>query len=65
MGPVVLVAPDKFKGSLSGPAVAEAVATGLRRARPEARVRAVPVADGGDGTVAAAVAAGFTDVPVT
>ncbi len=60
----VLVAPDKFKGSLTAEEVARAVVTGLRRvAEPEVVV--VPVADGGDGTVAAAVAAGFTAVPVT
>lgn len=60
----VLVAPDKFKGSLTAEEVARAVVTGLRRVA-EPQVVVVPVADGGDGTVAAAVAAGFTAVPVT
>lgn len=58
----VIVAPDKFKGSLSAPQVAEAVARGLREAVPDLDVRCVPVADGGDGTVDAAVAAGFVKV---
>lgn len=60
----VLVAPDKFKGSLSAAEVANAVLTGLRRVVPDVPVRALPVADGGDGTVAAAVAAGFSRVDV-
>ncbi|MEV5433371.1 glycerate kinase [Streptomyces sp. NPDC052701] len=55
----MLVAADKFKGSLTAAQVAERVTAGLRRAVPDLRVEAVPVADGGDGTVAAAVAAGF------
>ncbi|GAA5124522.1 glycerate kinase [Haloechinothrix salitolerans] len=61
----VVVAPDKFKGSLSAPEVAAHVAAGLRRARPDVDVREVPVADGGDGTLDATLAAGFTRVPVT
>jgi glycerate 2-kinase len=56
----VVLAPDKFKGSLTGPEVAEALARGLRRVRPGVPVRLAPVADGGDGTVDAALAAGFT-----
>ncbi|GGZ15746.1 glycerate kinase [Streptomyces nitrosporeus] len=55
----VLVAADKFKGSLTAVQVAERVTAGLRRVVPGVRVTALPVADGGDGTVAAAVAAGF------
>ncbi|WP_029381221.1 glycerate kinase [Streptomyces leeuwenhoekii] len=55
----VLVAADKFKGSLTAVEVAERVTAGLRRVAPGVRVEALPVADGGDGTVAAAVAAGF------
>ncbi|MGI8311745.1 glycerate kinase [Saccharopolyspora hattusasensis] len=54
----VLIAPDKFKGSLSAPEVADAIAAGIRKARPELELRLVPVADGGEGTVAAALAAG-------
>ncbi|MFC3574312.1 glycerate kinase [Streptomyces yaanensis] len=55
----VLIAADKFKGSLTAVQVAERVTTGLRRVVPGLEVEALPVADGGDGTVAAAVAAGF------
>ncbi|MGK5500092.1 glycerate kinase [Streptomyces sp. URMC 125] len=55
----MLIAADKFKGSLTAVEVAEHVTAGLRRARPGLEVEALPVADGGDGTVAAAVAAGF------
>ncbi|HET6860080.1 MAG TPA: glycerate kinase [Streptomyces sp.] len=55
----VLVAADKFKGSLTAVQVAERVTAGLRRVVPDVHVEALPVADGGDGTVAAAVAAGF------
>ncbi|MCP9989989.1 MULTISPECIES: glycerate kinase [Streptomyces] len=55
----MLVAADKFKGSLTAVEVAERVIAGLRRVRPDLRAEALPVADGGDGTVEAAVAAGF------
>ncbi|HEX3650582.1 MAG TPA: glycerate kinase [Pseudonocardiaceae bacterium] len=58
----VVVAPDKFKGSLTAPAVAAAVARGIGRVRPGVAVHQVPVADGGDGTVAAALAAGYAPV---
>ncbi|MEV6650907.1 glycerate kinase [Streptomyces sp. NPDC051219] len=55
----VLIAADKFKGSLTAVQVAERVTAGLRKAAPGVQVETLPVADGGDGTVAAAVAAGF------
>lgn len=61
----VLLAPDKFKGSLTAAQVAEAVAAGLRDVDPTVTVVSSPVADGGDGTLAAAVAAGYRPVPVT
>jgi glycerate kinase len=60
----VVVAPDKFKGCLSATEVADAVAVGLLELRPELEVTRLPVADGGDGTVAAALARGFTEVVV-
>ena len=60
----VVVAPDKFKGSLSAPAVAAAVSTGLRAVVPDVEAIEAPVADGGDGTLDAALSAGFTRVPV-
>lgn len=61
----VIVASDKFKGTLGSDEVASAVRDGVRRVRPDAVVGSVPVADGGDGTLAAVVAAGFELVPVT
>ena len=60
----VVIAPDKFKGSLSAPQVAAAVAAGLREVVPDLEAIEVPVADGGDGTLDAALSAGFTRVPV-
>jgi glycerate 2-kinase len=62
-GRQVLLAPDKFKGSLSAPAVAAAVGAGLRRARPDLHLDLCPVADGGEGTLEAALSAGFRRVP--
>ena len=53
----VLVAPDSFKGSLSADAVAQAIAEGLRLVWPDAVIEQVPMADGGEGTVDALVAA--------
>ncbi len=61
----IVIAPDKFKGSLSATQVAAAIAAGLRAEWPAAELVTVPVADGGDGTVDAAVAAGFERMPVT
>ena len=61
----VLVASDKFKGSLTAAEVAAAVSAGIRRGSPGVVVDAIPVADGGDGTLAAAESAGFVLVPVT
>ncbi|MFD7506406.1 glycerate kinase [Streptomyces sp. NPDC059850] len=59
----MLIAADKFKGSLTAVEVAERVTAGLRRGWSGGddllRIDALPVADGGDGTVDAAVAAGF------
>lgn len=55
----LVVAPDKFKGSLTAPEVAERFASGARRADPSVEVIAIPVADGGEGTLDAALAAGF------
>jgi glycerate kinase len=46
----ILIAPDKFKGSLSAREVAENIALGLRDVLPEAKIDIVPVADGGEGT---------------
>jgi glycerate kinase len=53
----IVIAPDKFKGSLSAGEVASAIAGGIHRALPHAIVEQIPLADGGEGTVQALVAA--------
>ena len=53
----ILVAPDSFGGALDSVAVAQAIATGWQRARPEDTVIRAPMADGGEGTLAAVAAA--------
>ncbi len=45
-----LIAPDKFKGSLSARPVAENIALGIRDVLPDAEIDFAPVADGGEGT---------------
>ncbi|MEQ1862105.1 MAG: glycerate kinase, partial [Chthoniobacteraceae bacterium] len=44
-----LVAPDKFKGSISSADAATAIADGLREALPDAECELAPIADGGEG----------------
>ena len=46
----ILIAPDKFKGSLGAQEVAENIAAGLREVLPDAQIDQVPMADGGEGT---------------
>lgn len=58
----MLVAPDKFKGSLSAAEVAEALSRGLTRGGATALQH--PIADGGEGTVAVALVHGFTPITV-
>jgi glycerate 2-kinase len=65
----VLIAPDKFKGTADARRVTYALAAGIRRGVSAIRsdccaveIDLVPIADGGDGTVAAAVAAGHTPI---
>jgi glycerate kinase len=53
----VVVAPAPFKGALAAAEAARAVAAGVRLAVPGVETRAVPVADGGEGTLDALVAA--------
>ncbi|GAB2684054.1 glycerate kinase [Nocardia thraciensis] len=60
----MVLAPDKFKGSLTAPQVVEALAGGIGRVAPGSEVRRVPVADGGDGTVDAFLAAGWERVEI-
>lgn len=52
----ILIAPDKFKGTLSAKEVADALSAGLVA---KTDVRIIPLADGGDGSLEAITAAGF------
>jgi glycerate kinase len=64
---IAIVCPDKFRGTLTAPEAAEAIATGLARAG-FTEVRKVPLADGGEGTLDALLAArggGLRTAPVT
>ena len=54
---VVVIAPDSFKECAPAAEVAKAIASGWLRADPQAELRQVPLADGGEGTVAALAAA--------
>ena len=58
----VVIAPDKFKGSLSAPEVVEHLATGLQAGFGSSGLETtrIPVADGGEGTIDAAIGSGFT-----
>lgn len=53
----IVIAPDSFKGSVSAPSVAAAMARGVLKVFPGAEVRQVPIADGGEGTLEALVGA--------
>ena len=53
----VLIATDSFKGSATSAKAAELIAQGVQRACPQAHVHCVPIADGGEGTVDALLAA--------
>ena len=53
----IVIAPNAFKGSLSALEAATAIGEGIRNAVPDADLVLVPIADGGDGTVDALVAA--------
>jgi len=55
----VLIAPDKFKGTLTAHAAANALARGWKRVRPRDELVLLPISDGGDGF--GAVLAGFTE----
>lgn len=62
----IVVAPDAFKGSLSAVRVAEALIRGMAQTFPDAEYVAVPIADGGEGTVQVLVeATGGSIHPVT
>lgn len=57
----ILIAPDKFKGSLTAAEAASSIAEGALRVYPDAVATQFPVADGGEGTLEAAVAAGYEE----
>ena len=53
----IIIAPDSFKDSLSAAGVAQAIAAGLAQVWPDAHLVQCPMADGGEGTVDAVLAA--------
>ena len=53
----IVIAPDSFKGSLTAVEAATAMAEGVASEVPETEIRLYPIADGGEGTVAALVQA--------
>ena len=55
----IVVAPDKFKGSVTAHEAAEHIAAGIREVAPDTDLVLLPVADGGEGTLDAAVEAGY------
>ena len=57
----ILIAPDKFKGSLTAAEAAAAIAEGALRVYPDAVATQFPIADGGEGTLEAAVSAGYEE----
>jgi glycerate 2-kinase len=56
--PIVVIAPDSFKGSIAASRAASAIADGLRRVWPGADLRLCPMADGGEGTLDAVLSCG-------
>ena len=54
---IIVLAPDKFKGSLSAQEACEAMERGVRKVWPEAQIVSIPLADGGEGTAEALVSA--------
>jgi glycerate kinase len=64
MGGHVVIAPDKFKGSLTAAEAADAISVGLKRGDPTLTTVHCPVADGGDGTLGTVLAAGFERIGV-
>ncbi len=55
--PKILIAPDSFKGTLTAPQAAGAIAQGLAQVLPQAHLIEAPLADGGEGTLAILLAA--------
>ncbi len=64
----VVIATDKFKGSLSSVQAAEAMALGVREVFPQAEIESFPMADGGEGTIdtmCASLGVGFRESTVS
>lgn len=59
MNRTVVIAPDKFKGSLTAAQAAQAIERGVLAADPGAQCRLCPMADGGEGTVDVFLARGY------
>ena len=53
----ILIAPDSFKGTLAALPVAQAIANGIQQVLPQAQIQLLPMADGGEGTLDALLAA--------
>ncbi len=60
----VAVAPNAFKGTLTAQQATEAICRGVEAALPGAVLMSVPIADGGDGSVDAFIAAGWEETRV-
>lgn len=60
----IVLAPDKFKGSLPAHEVCARLAEGIASVRPDVEIAIVPVADGGDGLLDVAAAIGFARVDI-
>ena len=58
-GARIVIASDKFKGSLTAAEVGRNLARGIRAVRADAEISVVPMADGGEGTLAAALGNGY------
>jgi glycerate kinase len=62
---LIVVAPDSYKGSVSALRVAQAMERGILKVYPDAEVRKIPIADGGEGTVEALVSATGGEIRLT
>ncbi len=62
--PRILLAPDSFKEALAASEAAEAMAVGIRRVLPDAELDLCPLGDGGEGTLAALLAAAIESDPI-
>ncbi|TVU70696.1 MULTISPECIES: glycerate kinase [Cobetia] len=60
----ILLAPDSFKEALAASDAADAMATGIRRVLPDATLDLCPLGDGGEGTLAALLAAASESDPI-